>query len=816
MISKEIFLFSLMVVEEKRQSDRHPDDPKRYPWGEADIAFLNRVYIAYQESVTDPKPEFDPQDPHFVEKIAEYAQELINNYQEVSAPSIPSNIDELVQDLDTFKKQQEQLIAEQSKQKPKMAQARIELLKRLNIVIPKADNTTKEFITNQTLLNTPPEQWQQTIRDTAKDLRILAEITKAPITDEALIATLTAVAPYFAEVLPELAEVIEEVEIVAPQISEHVVMAAILNLPVTVLQPSPQTDAAFTISSKPGEAILKTQVLAQNQVQVQEMLAQITQVMKFKERIAIETKRALEVSGLPREDQQIVVQAVNNYVAPALVFAASHTKDESEKKVIVNKNIERVFAQIGLKQYVDSHRMAINAARQAAMASFMNTMSYEYVYAIIPPQVQTFYQQRATRSPQMREFFLEVRDFGLSKVQDKVTQVALDKFWGSAAGRSIGSALGLGAKAGATVATEAAATAAVVGAEAAAGPPGWVAAAITIAVTFGKDVLSWAKRHFKELSMAVGAAIGLLFFGPIGAVLGAVGGFAISTPIASLSGTVNTIGAGVTATSTALVGLVATEIAAPIIVIALSVPIVVALVLFIINSGALIVPVNTVPLQNSNTFISELGNNINFIASGEKIECTKDPRPLEFRYDTNDTTSRAWSIVNQLQQGFWCYWNNSPQFPELFDDPEYQKYPYHCVYEPNNPRGCSGDYTKLGGDSLFWCTWLIVKAYPADRQGVLTLGANNMKDTWFINQNRFVANGPNAINKIKPGDSIFLSTGRDSPAYAGHVAIVYAVSKDFIITLDSNAATKTHSYTVASNGSILGLPGLSVIGFGSL
>ena len=104
--------------------------------------------------------------------------------------------------------------------------------------------------------------------------------------------------------------------------------------------------------------------------------------------------------------------------------------------------------------------------------------------------------------------------------------------------------------------------------------------------------MSWAKRNFKKLAIAIGATIGLLVGGPVGAVFGAVGGFVVASPIVSLSATANSIGTGITSASTALVGLVATEIATPIIVIALSVPIVIALFLFIINTSALVVPPN--------------------------------------------------------------------------------------------------------------------------------------------------------------------------------------------------------------------------------
>ena len=206
-----------------------------------------------------------------------------------------------------------------------------------------------------------------------------------------------------------------------------------------------------------------------------------------------------------------------------------------------------------------------------------------------------------SKNPFLRFLF----DQGSSQIQDEIVSTAWQKFSTSALGQS----LGLGAKAAVTTGTEAAAvgattatgtglTATVSGFLASLGiaDPEPITKVIVLAAAMlaakAKDILSWAKRNFRPIAIATGAAIGLLVFGPVGAVLGAVGGFVIASPIVSLSATANSIGTGITSASTAMVGLVATEIATPIIVIALSVPIVIALFLFIINTSALVVPVN--------------------------------------------------------------------------------------------------------------------------------------------------------------------------------------------------------------------------------
>lgn len=200
-------------------------------------------------------------------------------------------------------------------------------------------------------------------------------------------------------------------------------------------------------------------------------------------------------------------------------------------------------------------------------------------------------------------------DQGSGYVKDQLTKQALVKF----ASSGLGQALGLGAKAAVTAGAEATTIAAGAEVGAAAGTaiaPG-VGTIIGLVVGFlaskAKDIFSWAKRNFKKIAIALGAALGLLVAGPVGAVLGAAGGFVVSSPTLSFSKATNSIGNAITAGSSALVGLVATEIATPIIIIAISIPIVVALLLFIINTSALVVPPNMDVFYNSNSELSSFG-----------------------------------------------------------------------------------------------------------------------------------------------------------------------------------------------------------------
>ena len=595
MIGLETYKLAGWVVEEQRQKNRHTDDPRRYPWSESDMAFLNQAYSFFQTSLT-PKPEFDPADPKFTEKMAEYAQDLINDYQNVSASSVP-NLDELVSDYERFLSRQQEQIDQQAQLKPKLAPARIELIKRLTATLPNVDSPTVEFIANRTVLDITPDQWPQTLRQSATDIQLLAEVTHTLVNPESVVVCLEASSDYLAAEIPDFSQVLQFAAEVSPDLAGYTATAAAIGFSPSVLTPSPQFVSASLIAAPSATVSIKSQSLANTQIQLKHIFSQIQEVINYHQNITAQINKKLATSGLRDEDRQMAAEVIKYHILPPLVLASSYTKNQPEDKKAIS-SVERVFAQIGLTQYLDGRRVAVSAARQTVIAGFLKSLSYEFAYYNTPLQVQNFYQHRANASPQMERFFNNLLDFGVGQVKDKATQVVLDKFWATSAGQGLRSALGLGAKAAVTAGTEAV----VVGAEVAAGPPGWVLAAATLLATFGKDILSWAKRNFKKLAVAIGATIGLLVGGPVGAVIGAVGGFVITFPIVSLSTAANSVGVGISRLSTALVGLVATEIATPVIIIALSVPIVIALLLFIINTSALVVPPNMYTASSSANF----------------------------------------------------------------------------------------------------------------------------------------------------------------------------------------------------------------------
>ncbi len=147
--------------------------------------------------------------------------------------------------------------------------------------------------------------------------------------------------------------------------------------------------------------------------------------------------------------------------------------------------------------------------------------------------------------------------------------------------------------------------------------------------------------------------------------------------------------------------------------------------------------------------------------------------------DPSDTIAfKAYQIVDHLKQGFWCYWNLSPDYPNIFDYSFYSHNP--------NPRE---DELNNNPNSLFWCTQLIVKAYKeAGFHAPGTLSADSMYSLWPPDK-RIDATKANSTN-ILPGAVIFFHTyGRHEGA--NHVAIVTKVTPTGMYYVQSNGPVKS-------------------------
>ncbi|MDZ4229155.1 MAG: CHAP domain-containing protein, partial [Patescibacteria group bacterium] len=196
--------------------------------------------------------------------------------------------------------------------------------------------------------------------------------------------------------------------------------------------------------------------------------------------------------------------------------------------------------------------------------------------------------------------------------------------------------------------------------------------------------------------------------------------------------------------------------------------------------------------------------------------CTNEKIPLDF--DNNSTSpiaQRAWKIVSDLYQGFWCYWNRSPgdfpddvtdyppSYPDLFDEALFAQIP-----NPT-PEQISKQYFNM-----FWCTWLVIKAFNETGYSMPTnlLYTPDMM-AWFQSQGKYLEAGSATYQDVAPGDAVFF---RIPPDYyrLNHVAIVYSVTQDGITTVESNAGYKTMFYPTDTNGHFQEVSGIKIEGFG--
>ncbi|EKD53439.1 MAG: hypothetical protein ACD_61C00042G0002 [uncultured bacterium] len=182
-------------------------------------------------------------------------------------------------------------------------------------------------------------------------------------------------------------------------------------------------------------------------------------------------------------------------------------------------------------------------------------------------------------------------------------------------------------------------------------------------------------------------------------------------------------------------------------------------------------------------------------------DCTEPYEPLSFPNTTsNSTANKAWEIVNKLERGFWCYWNNSPDYPELFNEEKFASDP-----NPEYPGWVSGC-----GDCLFWCTHLVNKSYDAN----MSLNAQGMADE-FKSQNKYLTRDTAKYTNILPGAAVFFYV-EGGPNRINHVGIVYSVSEDAIVFVQSNSSTKYGTITVGLDGIPQNLPYAEVSGFGGI
>jgi len=332
---------------------------------------------------------------------------------------------------------------------------------------------------------------------------------------------------------------------------------------------------------------------------------------------------------------------------------------------------------------------------------------------------------------------------------------------------------------------------------------------------FGQSVRSWftnvgSKTQVWFKGFSEGARN---FFEPIGKGLGKLGSGSFSSSVKSLGSGAGTffkstlpkLGQGLIAGAKAFPAILKGAILAIGASAEVWVP---AVIVGVIVALFFVIPILFAnPMTVARTNLMPIGNIYDYTAF-ENISCSKEKLPLRIAKPAVPVAARAWQIVSDLYQGFWCYWNRSPGdaagdscsfpkcYPELFDEKLFQT-------DPNiDPQK---------GPGLFWCTYLIVYSY--NESGIpigKDLGRADVMQGYFRTQGRFLSPNLATPNNVPIGSVVFFhsNSGR---AGTNHVGMVAAVNQDSISYIQSNGATKEGSITFNSNGT-----GVQDVGWGQV
>lgn len=171
--------------------------------------------------------------------------------------------------------------------------------------------------------------------------------------------------------------------------------------------------------------------------------------------------------------------------------------------------------------------------------------------------------------------------------------------------------------------------------------------------------------------------------------------------------------------------------------------------------------------------------------------------------NANRVAQRAYDIASGLERGFWCDFNQSHDYPQLWDSGWWAQY------------GAWGlDVEKAsteGAYKLFWCTWLVIKSYQetTDENFPVATYVPNMKKFFEENTAKGYSYTPRdaiTIDEIQSGDVLF---------FKGHVAIIYSKTSDSVTTVESNNIKLSVPITTAEDGHLPGSLGrLEIIGIG--
>jgi hypothetical protein len=313
-----------------------------------------------------------------------------------------------------------------------------------------------------------------------------------------------------------------------------------------------------------------------------------------------------------------------------------------------------------------------------------------------------------------------------------------------------------------------------------------IAAITAVATVVVPKIINWIKDKVGKFGKYAIAGVGALFGGLIGgvggAVIGGLGTYGITTfltgGVPALQSSLSVFGAGLANFVGALGSAFIGEVGIPILTTLLVFPVVVALILFIINAGAYLVPPN-----------AGVG------AHYGPHDCSTETKIVE----------RAEAINKNLLLGFINYYNRSPDYPELWNAQLFATEP-----DPENQNDV------IGMEDMFWCNYMPLKSY-------LTINLNlpfslTAMMNYFISQQKWNSGEVATTEDICPGDAIFFKSPADT-SILSHVAVVESVTDDEIITVQSNSPWKKMTYFTDSSGHFpiygTGNATIRIVGFGA-
>jgi len=406
--------------------ERHQENPSdlRFSWDQQLDSQSLETFFNYFKSQVTPHPDFNfnPTQPEFFQSFKDFLQgEVIDNYNEVVANLPPADV---MAAFDNELARRTTEVSAAEKIQPTLAQARVELFKRLDGLVSQLDSKTTELLTTVSIEALGKLDPQTALQQTAQTISEVSKTVGQAASTETLVTILESAAPYLqqtSEAFTAVAKTIEDrLEGSATQPAKDraarlVTTAAFLgekHAP-TGLAVTPQLEAGLiTATQSPHLASQVGQLLADNQLQFNQLIGQFHRA-SAQEKL-FDQKILKELSLNPNLTGEALNQSfqIARYVTPFVMVGHSLAQEKGASSAEVRK-IDEFMARIGYFDALEKGyniRASARAAAQQALqkfdfASMFNSMG----------NVQTFYALRGTSSARLQAFLTDIQSLETSQ-----------------------------------------------------------------------------------------------------------------------------------------------------------------------------------------------------------------------------------------------------------------------------------------------------------------------------------------------------------------------------------------------------------------